>query len=704
MRVMGTAAGLHFAPSLFLRQGAKAEPESHFAAFDRYSFGVSYYPEQWPTAQIPEDFAKMRDLGFNLVRMGEFAWSTMQPSPSTFHFDWLDRAVAEAAKNGIAVVLGTPTASVPPWLYKLHPDVLSGNEQGPYTYGGRKGFAVDNPAMRQATTEVISRLCARYGSNPAVVGWQLSNEPGYPMVNFDPNALAEFQRWLQQRYGSLKALNAAWSGPFWSNEYDSWDEIHFPTNSAEGGWNPGVHLDYRRFFSESFLRWLRFEAGLVKQHAHNQFIYTNWPEVAWSVDLFEAAKFLDATAWDNYGTAPGTGTPYQVLQTAFNHDLCRATRSDQRFFVAEQPTQPPADTDALSVRLCTWTDVAYGSCGTVFFEFRTPVEGSEMAYVSMLEPDGSFGASAAVLRQTFAEITRLQPKLGHARTVSDIALIYSYENSWDQGFRIRQGPGVGAGYDNVAQRYYIGVKSLKRNVDVVPDTLDLAPYRLVVAPGLRLVSEEHAAAIARWVESGGILVLDHKAGMRSPDGRLRPLIEPGVFAPIAGIHVQSTEPARGTPHTVSFSAEGPHFTVAESEAVAAGGAESLARYHGQHLEGQPAVTLHPAGRGFVVYVSFSCRDDGFFDALFAVLAQRFAIRPLLAVPQGVDVVSRTSGRNEYVFLLNDTPKPMRIALPESATELLTGRSVKDELQLDPVQLAILERPIRSSIGVAGVPQ
>jgi len=660
---------------------------------ETYKFGMSYYPEQWPAAQVPEDFAKMQSLGVNLVRMGEFAWSSMQPAPNVFRWDWLDRTVDLASRHGIGVVLGTPIAMMPPWLMKLHPDVLGGNEAGLYTYGGRKGFSLDSPAMKAAATEIISRLTTRYGSNPAVVGWQLSNEPGYPTQNFDHNALLGFRTWLKARYATLEKLNAAWSGAFWSNTYDAWDEIVFPTNSAEGGWNPGIKLDYARFFSDSFLRWLRFEAALVRQHARNQFVYTNWPEVAWSVDIFKSAEFLDAAAWDNYGVMPGTADCHEVLHTAFNHDLCRASQKTQRFFVAEQPTQPSADTDARSIRLTTWADVAYGSSGTVFFEWRAPLEGSEMGYVSMLEPDGSFGISAPLLQKTMEEIGRLYPRLREARTVADHALIYSYENSWDQGYRLRSGPNVGMGYDNTATRYYTGLKSLKRNVDVIPETRDLAPYKLVVAPGLRIVSDEHASRIAQWVQSGGILVIDHKAGTREADGRLRPLLEPGVFAEVAGLHVAGTERTHGSPHTVSVGDSPQKFSVTQSEVLAAGGTDAVAWYHGENLEGKPAVTVHPAGRGFVVYLSFACADDAFFDALFAALGRRFDIAPLIAAPAAVDVVSRVRGAIEYVFLINNTRQPIGMPLSGSPRELLSGTTPAGHLTLGALQVAILERPI-----------
>lgn len=688
LKLVAASLGATAVPSCIRSQAPESAVGPTGDVFSRYRIGVSYYPEQWPEAQVEEDFAKMRDLGINMVRMGEFAWSSLQPSPSVFCFDWLDRAIDLAAKNGIAVILGTPTASVPPWLYKLHPDVLSGNERGPYTYGGRKGFSLDSPAMRSAASNIINRLAARYGGNPAIVGWQLSNEPGYPMVNYDINALRAFRQWLAARYGTLDKLNAAWSGPFWSNQYTAWDEIQFPTNSAEGGWNPGVHLDYRRFFSESFQKWLRFEESLIRPRARHQFIYTNWPEVAWSVDIFEASQFLDATAWDNYGAMPGAASPSDVLRTAFNHDLCRASRADQCFFVSEQATEPSADTDARAIRLITWADVAYGSRGTIFFEFRPPVEGSEMDYVSMLEPDGSYGDSIPILRQTFNEISRIYPQVASARTEADLALIYSYENSWDQGFRVREGNNIGTGYDNISGRYYTGVKSLKRNVDIIPESRDFARYRMIVAPGLRILSDDTAERMNRWVQNGGILILDHKAGTRSADGRLRPLIEPGVFSAIAGIKVPSLEQAHD-PQSVQFSGRDSTYAVSEAELVIAEGAEALARFQRGALAGKPAVTLHAAGRGYVVYVAFTSLQEAFFDELFSVLGARFHIEPLCSAPKEVDVVSRVANGRFFLFLLNNSTEAAKIEIARPCTEMLSAHPVNGVFKLAPLDLAIL---------------
>ena len=221
----------------------------------------------------------MQALGLNTVRMGEFAWSSFEPQEGKFSFDWMDHAIAIANRHGIRVILATPTAAVPPWLYALHPDVLGANALGPYTYGGRKGYCTNSPNYLAASARITEALAEHYGSHPGVIGWQLDNEPGIPFECYDSNCEHSFQGWLEKRYGSLDALNHTWNGAFWSNHYTDWSQIHFPKNSGEGGWQPAITLDYRKFFSDSYLNHLRRQADILHRVTKNQFVYTNWPSI-----------------------------------------------------------------------------------------------------------------------------------------------------------------------------------------------------------------------------------------------------------------------------------------------------------------------------------------------------------------------------------------------------------------------------------------
>ncbi|HSU65550.1 MAG TPA: beta-galactosidase, partial [Tepidisphaeraceae bacterium] len=199
--------------------------ETTRSPWDSYLLGAAYYPEWWPPDEWEVDFRQMHDLGINTVRMGEFAWALFEPAPGEFAFDWMDHALSIADRYGIHAVLATPTASIPPWLFELHPDVLSANANGPFTYGGRKGYNTNSPNFLAASKRITTALAEHYGRHPGVIGWQLDNEPGHPPQNFDPVSEKAFQMWLRQRYKSLDELNRVWNGAFWSNRFTDWSQI-----------------------------------------------------------------------------------------------------------------------------------------------------------------------------------------------------------------------------------------------------------------------------------------------------------------------------------------------------------------------------------------------------------------------------------------------------------------------------------------------
>ena len=77
------------------------------------TIGVCYYPEHWPKNFWKKDAKRMAEAGLSWVRIGEFAWSKMEPSPGDIKFDWLDEIIDILGTAGLSVVLGTPTATPP---------------------------------------------------------------------------------------------------------------------------------------------------------------------------------------------------------------------------------------------------------------------------------------------------------------------------------------------------------------------------------------------------------------------------------------------------------------------------------------------------------------------------------------------------------------------------------------------------------------
>ncbi len=674
--------------------------------WDHYFLGTAYYPEWWEPAEWEIDFREMQELGINTVRMGEFAWAIFEPAPGKFEFSWMDRAIAMANRHGIDVILCTPTASVPPWLYQLHPDVLSGNDAGPFTYGGRKGYCTSSENYLDACARIVTALAEHYGHYPGVIGWQLDNEPGHPVQSYDPVSQRAFQAWLKKRYGTLATLNRTWNGAFWSNEYSDWSQIPIPKNSGEGGWQPAISMDYRRFFSDSFLNHLRRQAAILRERKGNQFISTNWPGTTGPVDVFAAAEFLDATAWDNYCSAPGLSEFQRQYVAGFNHDVSRCAGPNQRFFCAEQIAYVPPNALAQGLRLQAYIDLAHGSHGQLYFEWRRPLAGGEQYRPSFIKGfDGSVNPAKPVFEQIAKEFKRLGPRLAGATTRSDVVLLYDFTNEWGQGYGLAGNSN--SHYDSEAYRYYNGFKVLQRNIDIVPLSADLSSYKLAVAPNLRLVDDATVQRLQSFVAAGGVLVLNFRAGTQNMDGSMRRVIPPGVFAEMAGVIAESkldlieysglAEWLAKKPENelgISFSGSNTVFrprTILES--LVLHGAEPVANFRGGRMAGKPAITRHRYKQGWVFYVGTDSAEEGFHEAVARLAGAAGGLSSLIDAPYGVEVTSREDADTNFYFLLNLTETiHNEIQLPHPMDDLIAGRASVAKISLGPLEVAVLASP------------
>lgn len=662
---------------------------------EQFRLGASYYPEWWRDEEWEEDFSKMEDLGFNVVRMGEFAWSWFEPREGEYQFEPMLRALDCAEKHGVKVILGTVTAICPAWLYKKHPEVKGGNAKGRYDFGGRKGQCLSSEIFLDYAAKITEAEAKALGNHPAVIGWQLDNEPGFPFYDFDPCCTKGFRLWLKEKYGSIEKLNEAWCTMMWSNVYNSFDEIDIPVNACEGGWTKEIQLDYRKYFSFTFNRLLRMEAGIVRRHSLGRFLYTNWPGANWSVDCFEGSDYLDYAAWDNYVPQPN-GENYRVqLRASMEHSFDRRLScGKQQFLVAEQTPLPDANTPASVMRAQTWLNVSHGAFATVFFEWRSPIGGAEQAYESILGRDKQYRANTEpVLRKLAAELREHYPKFAKSKTVSEVAAVYSYENSWGSENWVVDGP-----YDEEFFNAYGGFKNaLAANVDVIGIGDDLSPYKVLVMPNHRITTPEQAEKIKSFVLRGGIVVMNTECGTRDEYNRMRELLEPGLFAELCGAQVTENITAEKLSRQTGEPCE---IVFPDGEKVTANGklfrltltnAKASALYTNGRLNGTPAVTIAPYGKGFAVLYATDGNDMLFYEALARLVRDEFHIKALLDVDDGVLVSSRQCDGCDYIFAINMKDRPVSVRLGGPMKDELTEKILDGAVMLDGYDVLMLEK-------------
>ncbi|HEX6606420.1 MAG TPA: beta-galactosidase, partial [Chloroflexia bacterium] len=460
-----------------------------------YAFGVDYYPEHWPEERWPIDARLMAEAGFNIVRLAEFAWSRLEPQEGRFDFAWLDRAIAGLVAQGIRVILGTPTASPPPWLMEAHPDLYRVDDQGRrLTFGNRREYCPNHPLYHDYTRAIVTAMAAHYAEHPNVVGWQIDNEFGDHC--YCPVCRRAFQDWLRHRYAGLDALNAAWGTIFWSHVYTDWAQI--PVPAATGGSpNPGLALDFARFASDSYVAYQQLQIDILRGHTAAQFITHNLMGFKYNkINYYDLARSLDLVSWDNY---PRTQWSFTAEVDPSGPALAAATMyglKGQPFWVMEQQAGPggwemvSAMPRPGELRLWAYQQIAHGADGLVFFRWRTARYGTEQYWHGLLEHDGRPSRRYEEVARLGAELRRAGERISASRVEAQVALLLSYDSRF--AFQIQPN---NPGYSYAEHFHALYRTFYERNVAVavVDPASDLSGYRLVLAPPLYVLAPAVAA-------------------------------------------------------------------------------------------------------------------------------------------------------------------------------------------------------------------
>lgn len=196
----------------------------NFDVDKRLLHGGDYNPDQWLDYPeiIDQDFDLMKKAHINTITLGVFAWSALEPEEGHFDFSWMDDIFARMTALGGNVILATPSGARPRWLSEKYPEVNRVDDRlQRHIHGFRHDHCYSSPVYREKVRLINSKLAERYGNNPALAMWHVSNE--YSGECFCDLCQTNWQRWLQAKYHTLKALNDAWLMSFWGGTYTALD-------------------------------------------------------------------------------------------------------------------------------------------------------------------------------------------------------------------------------------------------------------------------------------------------------------------------------------------------------------------------------------------------------------------------------------------------------------------------------------------------
>jgi beta-galactosidase len=657
--------------------------------FSGLLFGGDYNPEQWPEDVWAEDAALMERLGVNLVSVGVFAWSRLEVAPGEFRFDWLDRVLDLLHGHGVLVDLATATASPPPWLSRAHPDVLPVLADGTRLWpGARQAYCPSHPAYRAAAARLVTALAERYADHPALAMWHVNNEYGgfLPRCYCDVSAVA-FRRWLAQRYGSLDALNEAWSTSFWSQAYHNLDEV-LPPRSAPRQPNPAQVLDFARFSCQELLDCYRLERDLLRRVTPDVPVTTNLmlPHHA-GADYWRWVPEVDVVANGHYLSAE---SDEPEVGLALSADLARSLAGGAPWLLLEHSTgavswQPrnlakrPGE-----LRRNSLAHVARGSDGAMFFQWRASLGGAEKFHSAMLPHAGTRTRVFRELEDLAGDLHALAEVAG-SRVEAQVAILWDWEAWW--ALELESRPTVDLRYLPAVERAHACLWRAGITTDLVHPEADLARYRLLLAPSLYLVGERAARNLAGFVQDGGTLVVGPFSGVVDEHDRVWPGGYPGALRTPLGVCIEEFQPLRAG-ERVSLS-NGMCGSV-WSDDLRLEGADAVASYVDGQLAGQPAITRHGFGEGVAWYVS-TCLAGADLARLLGAVCEEAGVSPVAPGTQpGVELVRRRADGQSWLFVINHSQQAATVAA--SGLELLTSTPVSGALAVPAGAVRVVREP------------
>ncbi|WP_459648152.1 beta-galactosidase [Kitasatospora sp. Ki12] len=668
-------------------------------------YGGDWNPEQWPEQVWAEDVKLMAEAGVNLVTVGVFSWARIQPDAHDWDFGWLDRLLDLVHRHGIAVDLATATASPPAWLVRAHPELLPVTADGVrLEFGSRQHYCPSSTAYRAAAVRLTRMLAERYRHHPALALWHVHNEYGdHVQECFCPASAAHFRHWLRERHGGIEELNRSWGTAFWSQRYNSFEQIE-PPRTAPGPVNPTQLLDWRRFCSDALLDLHRAEKAVLDEVSPGVPVTTNFMSMLKALDYWEWSRHEDFVSDDAY---PDPADPRAHVNAAMTYDLMRSLKGGRPWLLMEQapsavswrPVNLPKRPGLY--RLWSLQALARGADGVLHFQWRASSAGAEKFHSAMLPHRGTASRGWQETVRFGAELRRLG-ELAGSRLRGDAAVLLDWDSWW--ALELDDHPSARMRWLDLLRPWYAALYDRGVTVDFVPPTAALDGYRLVLAPNLYLLDTATADRLTAHVRDGGHLLCGPFSGIADRDDHIHPGGHPGPLRELFGLVVDEHWPIPdGATTTVTLDGADQHAGTglntgtelhAEhwSEWIETEGAETLARYGSGVLAGLPAVTRHRYGKGSAWYLS--CHLGAGLGRVLDLPLAEAGVGPVLpGLPAGVEATRRyaADGRR-YLFLLNHGPAERRVPLAEPGTDLLTGTATGEAVTLAPLGAAVLRLP------------
>ena len=627
--------------------------------------GVDYYPEQWDTSLMEQDLDTIVELGCNVIRIAEFSWHLMEKQEGQYDFSFFDRVIEKAKERNLKVIMGTPTATIPAWLAKKHPDILSEFESGKKrAFGGRHVYCFNSPHMYAYSEKIIRELVEHYKDEESIVAWQIDNEIGHEGsdVCYCENCQKAFQTYLSKKFaGDMDALNETYGTTFWSQEYNTFDEIPTPSETITTH-NPALRQDWERFRSQSIVDFMAFQAKLIKEISPEAVVMHDFPGggLGKHVDYSKVAKTLDQAAYNNYPVWGGQKEPIAPHEIAFALDYIRGLKGEN-FWITEaiMGAQGHDVTGFLprpnQAKMWSYQSMAHGADSLMYFRYRGATKGAEQFCYGIIDADNVKRRKFYEVQSFFHDIIKYREAM-EAPVKNEAAIVYDYDSL--ASFRIQRQSIL---LDPAAemQKFYKAFYDQNVGVDVIPEDREFSSYKVVILPQMIITKPEMEEKVEAFVKNGGTVIVTYRHAVKDADNNVTfGETLPVHYNALAGLTVEETEslqdydafPVVGSGVFEGVEGTGGIFR----DMIKVQDAEVLFRYADAFYQEFAAVTRKQTGRGTLYYVG--CGLEEKITKLLMEQVMRECHFQMVPSEEGLEIVTRGNEKQKVTMYINHNAK------------------------------------------------
>lgn len=626
--------------------------------------GVDYYPEHWNEDMLEEDLNNIIELGSNVIRIGEFAWHMMESKEGKFDFSYFDHVINGAKKKELKVIFGTPTATMPAWLAKKHPDVLGEFEDNTKrVFGGRRQYCFNSKTYYKYSETIIRELANHFKEEEAIVAWQIDNEFGHEGsdVCYCNECKKTFREYLRKTYNNdIDKLNEIWGTRFWSQTYNDFEEIPIPAKTITTH-NPSLRMEWERFRSLSVENYAKFQVEILKEILGEDSVIIHDFSGGYfdkSFDFSKVAKHIDVVAYNNYPVWGGQKEPIPPHEIACGLDFMRGAKR-QNFWITEAIMGAQGH-DVIGylprpnqAKMWSYQAMAHGCNSLMYFRYRGATKGAEQYCYGIIDQDNRKRRKFYEVQEFFKDMKENEHVI-NSEIKSEVAVIYDYESM--ASFRIQRQSFL-MDYKKEVYRLYRPFYENNINIDVIPSYVDFNEYKVLLIPIMIVFKPEVQKRIKEFVKNGGKVVFSFRTAVKDYYNNLTlGELNPSFYNELIGGFVEEVESlqegqdvkVKGRDEFTGIEGSGTVFR----DMLKTTTAESLFMYDDEFFNELSAITLNKYGDGEVYYIGTGVDND-----IMNIIAKKVLSEANIEVIEsedGIEVVKRKVNNEEYYFIMNHT--------------------------------------------------